>query len=45
MGAIEKIVNQSGIEDQNAISFGIISQQFNRIAGQNMIIDDEVQLW
>lgn len=42
MGAIERIVNQSGIEDQNAISFNIISQQFNRIAVQNKTIDDEV---
>ncbi len=45
MEAIERIISQSGIEDQNAVSFSIISQQFNRIADRNMPIDDEVNNW
>ena len=42
VSAIENIVDQSGIEDQNDVSFRIISQQFNRIAGQSSTLDKEV---
>ena len=39
---IESIVNQSGIEDQNPLSFNIVSQQFKRIADLNLALDEEV---
>ena len=42
VSTIVNIVNQSGIEDQNDISFGVISQQLNRIADQNFSLDGQV---
>lgn len=39
---VENIVNGSGIEDQNDVSFNVISQQFEMVATLNVSLDEEV---